>query len=86
MEDTHFSSLNEYVNLTGIFFPTGGGRGGFDCFLDQVQMFPIHSLHIKHSSSLPIFQLSLDIALSGYVTLYTLCCLKGQVAMETERI
>ena len=28
MEDTPFSSLNEYVNLTGIFFPTGGGGGG----------------------------------------------------------
>ena len=84
MEDTPFSSLNEYVNLTGFFFPTGGE--GFDCFLDQVQLFPIHSLHIKHSSSLPIFQLSLDITPSGYVTLYTLCCLKGQVAMETERI
>ena len=27
MEDTPFSSLNEYVNLTGIFFPTGGGGG-----------------------------------------------------------
>ena len=43
MEDTHFSSLNEYVNLTGFFFPTGGE--GFDSFLDQVQMFLIQSTH-----------------------------------------
>ena len=28
MEDTPFSSLNEYVNLTGICSPTGGGGGG----------------------------------------------------------
>ena len=27
MEDTPFSSLNEYVNLTGICSPTGGGGG-----------------------------------------------------------